>query len=511
MELTSPPEVQSLRECVDPPIILPFPEAVDSERLSGLIEFYRDRLAEAGFRLEPCEHLSEREMLQWIYRLLQEEVPVDPRARANVLMNVETCPDCWRWAIEKEVEAPLKETEAMMKRARTRLVETKQALEEDERFQGGIAWPPGVQRFVELVETLLDRLEADITEDRIQLLAGSAREAYRVMAGLESLLWLLSGLRFMVEENRFRAYDCLVGGTRMARILAQKPPDDHPGRLYRDLGLLVPDAELYTNIAHNEWREREELIPQPPPENCIDEQAWANFFYTESSFNEPFFKDLLESEPSEERLKTLHTNWKQRQLSIKLVNKRDEALSKQVLLQTRKYDPDCPAAFFNRDYSYLEFFRQELEDMDAEEASLAVVLAQMEAPDEPVASDSIPEFEPPEEQEMEEMSSLEAQLKKLKEQLIEAFDVETYDDVDPLSVVLIFLVDLALDWLDFYPTYFELSNNNSPERGAYLLTAECAGTAREWLELTGDNTYCEEFKQVEELARKHLVTTKNNK
>jgi hypothetical protein len=292
----------------------------------------------------------------------------------------------------------------------------------------------------------------------------------------------------------------------MARILAKKPPDDHPARFYKDIGYLVPDAEFYTNITHGEWLERDESLPLLPEGEQDNGHGWAQYFYELSSKSEPFFKEVLESSVSKKRLVELHKNWKIRQQNIKLQNKRDEMISKQVLHYSLKFDSDMPDEFFNRESNYREFFQEKLEEMDPETAGLAVVLSQVE--DSWSSEDFWPEEDEDfyEEENEEQKTPLQAKLGRLKTRLLKDFGVDKYDDVKPLSVVLIFLVDLAQERLEGYPDYYGLSKTDSAPRGAYLLTEHCAERAIEWLNLSARDSCRQEFEEIVELVQANLKT-----
>jgi len=502
LKLSFDSTVKPLCEFVDPPIILPFPEAEPQENIPEWLEYCEQQIADAGFCLEPCEHLSDREYLHWIHRLLQEEIPVENPG--NVIMEPESCPDCWRQATENMIEEPLRETEKMLRRTKEFLGEAKYALENNDNYGGEFIWPPGGDRFLQMISVIIRRLEKDIEEDRIPLLEGSQEAAFAVMSGLEALLWFLTAIRKFADQETYLAYDCFKGGTRMARILAKKPPDDHPARFYKDIGYLVPDAEFYTNIIYSEWLERDESLPVLPEGEQDNGPGWAKYFYELSSKSEPFFKVVLESSVSKKRLRGLHKNWKIRQQNIKLQNKRDEMISKQVLHYSLKFDSEMPDEFFNRESNYREFFQDKLEEMDPETAGLAVVLSQVED------SWSSEDFWPEEDEVFyegeneEQKSPLQVKLSRLKERLLKDFGVDKYDDVEPLSVVLIFLVDLAQEWVEGYPDYYGLSKTDSARRGAYLLTEHCAERAIEWLNLSAQDSGRRAFEEIVELAQANL-------
>ena len=501
MELTRDWDWQPLRECVEPPILIPFPEFTTAEALEEVVEFYGQELVDAGYFMEPCDHLSDREILHWIYSLLKEEVPVEPKERGNMLIDPETCPDCIKQALERMEDEPVKIAEIKLKRCRKRIREAEHTLETGDTALEGIIWPPGADRALTLINTLLNRLEEDISDGTIELLSGSYEYALNVAVGLEAVLWLVAGLQHYFKRDLFKAHDCISGGTRMARILAKKPPDDQPGRLYRDLGFLVPDAEFYTFLARDEYSEREETFPTPPDPDSRSARAWSNFFYTSVVNDEPFFRQIVSSRPSTDRLKELHSIWKYRQLNAHNENSRYEAISKQVLLQSSGYDPEMPHAFFERGVEYEEGRKQIIEEMPEDTAGLAVIISQMETP---IASEPPLLNEEPSEENEAPDDPLHKKLLDLKESLLQEFSGGNYDDVNPLPVVLIYLTDLALEWAKNYDIYSGELDHDTPQKGAYLLTAECAEKSLDWLEIVESSSYQEEFEKLREMAREKL-------
>ena len=123
----------------------------------------------------------------------------------NVIMEPESCPDCWRRASENMIEEPLKETEKMLRRTKELLSEAKYALENNDSYGGEFIWPPGGDRFLQMIAVIIRRLEKDIEDDRIPLLEGSSEAAFAVMSGLEALLWLLGGIKKFAEQETFLA------------------------------------------------------------------------------------------------------------------------------------------------------------------------------------------------------------------------------------------------------------------------------------------------------------------
>jgi hypothetical protein len=84
------------REHFDPPLKNIDAESVPPDDVPDRIHDYRARFVENGDFLDPCKHLTDRELLRWIEELTKTEFELVHRAGTGVFQLYLSCPDCVR-------------------------------------------------------------------------------------------------------------------------------------------------------------------------------------------------------------------------------------------------------------------------------------------------------------------------------------------------------------------------------------------------------------------------------
>lgn len=436
--------VKPYREHFDPPLKVTDPETVPADDLPLVIERYRERMVPAGDFLSVCDHLSDRELLRWIRDLLYREMEETPRSQTGVFELWEVCPGCFMEQLEES--GPIQE-DSLLEEIETNLCRTREQLEDlhDRRIEfyreRKIRWPPGAHRLSVLIESVLERLQEDVEEERNPLLNGNERAIIETIAGLKALRWLMAGVEELYrEEPASRTLRLLQDSARMIRILIREQ-ETQSGRFVDDLGTLLPDVEFLALLVSG-WREDLE----PPRFEDAPAGDWEGFFREDVTRKCPSFARLMEDSPRLETVKTAHEHWMRRQENLTIEEELYRRHTQNILGRAVQFDPEEPEAFLDGEVEPVR--PEEVEPELFDNSELFVLMAADESrltPDFLDRLDDLPEDSPADKDEPVRADPIEERLDRFLNRVRRVWKNTDPDHADACHINAVYQLTKAME------------------------------------------------------------------